>query len=69
MDLESTVAVFDVETGKLISSFDPPGAYFLEQPEISPDGRYMFLAGNRSVLTPVDSDHGKLRTRDSRSYS
>jgi WD40 repeat protein len=54
------VAVFDVETGKMISSFDPPGAYFLEQPEISPDGRYMFLAGNRSVFTPVDVRTGKL---------
>jgi WD40 repeat protein len=53
-------AVFDVETGKLVSSFDPPGAYFVEQPEISPDGRYMFLAGNRSVFTSVDTSTGKL---------
>lgn len=53
-------AIFDVETGKLISSFDPPGAYFLEQPEISPDGRYIFLAGGRSVFTPVDTATGKL---------
>ena len=54
------VAVFDVETGRMISSFDPPGVYFLDQPEISPDGRYMFLAGNRSVFTPVDVTTGKL---------
>lgn len=54
------VAVFDVETGNLISSFDPPGTYSLEQPEISPDGRYMFLAGARSVFTPVDTTTGKL---------
>ena len=54
------VAIFDVESGKMISSFDPPGTYFLEQPEISPDGRYMFLAGNRSVFTPVDTTAGKL---------
>ena len=54
------VAIFDVESGKMISSFDPPGTYFLEQPEISPDGRYMFLAGNRSVFTPVDTTTGKL---------
>ena len=53
-------AVFDVESGRLITSFDPPGAYFLEQPEISPDGRYMFLAGGRSVFTPVDTATGKL---------
>jgi WD40 repeat protein len=54
------VAVFDVETGNLISSFDPPGMYSLEQPEISPDGRYVFLAGGRSVFTPVDTTTGKL---------
>jgi WD40 repeat protein len=54
------VAIYDVETGKLISSFDPPGVYFLEEPEISPDGRYMFLAGGRSVFTPVDVTTGKL---------
>jgi WD40 repeat protein len=54
------VAVFDVDSGKLISSFDPPGVYFLEQPEISPDGSYMFPAGNRSVFTPVDVTTGKL---------
>lgn len=53
-------AVFDVETGKLISSFDPPGGYFVEQPEISPDGRYMFLAGNRSVFTPIEVATGKV---------
>lgn len=53
-------AVFDVETGKMISSFEPPGAYFLDEPQISPDGRHMFLAGNRSVLTPVDTATGKL---------
>lgn len=54
------VAIFDVETGKMISSFDPPGAYSLDQPEISPDGRYMFLAGGRSVFTPVDTTTGEL---------
>lgn len=54
------VAIFDVETGRMISSFDPPGSYHLEQPEISPDGRYMFLAGGRSVFTPVDTATGKL---------
>lgn len=54
------VAVFDVQSGKMISSFDPPGAYFLDQPVVSPDGRYMFPAGGRSVFTPVDTATGKL---------
>jgi WD40 repeat protein len=54
------IAIFDVETGKMVSSFDQPGAYFLEEPVISPDGRYMFPAGGRSVFTPVDTATGKL---------
>jgi WD40 repeat protein len=54
------VAIFEVETGKLLASFDPPGIYFLDQPEISPDGRFMFLAGSRSVFTPIDTTTGKL---------
>jgi WD40 repeat protein len=54
------IAIFDVETGTMVSSFDPPGVYFLEEPVISPDGRYMFPAGGRSVFTPVDTATGKL---------
>jgi WD40 repeat protein len=54
------IAIFDVETGRKISSFDPPEAYFLEEPVISPDGRYMFPAGGRAVYTPVDTTTGKL---------
>jgi WD40 repeat protein len=54
------IAIFDVESGEMISSFDPPGAYFLEEPVISPDGRYMFPAGGRAVFTPVDTSTGKL---------
>jgi WD40 repeat protein len=54
------VAVFDVESGKLISQFDPPGVYFLEEPVISPNGQYVFPAGGRSVFTPVDTTTGKL---------
>ncbi|MGE3637383.1 MAG: WD40 repeat domain-containing protein [Pirellulales bacterium] len=54
------VAIYDVESGTMISSVDPPGTYSLDQPEISPDGRYMFLAGGRSVFTPIDTATGKL---------
>lgn len=53
------VAVFDVGTGKVIAEFEPPGVYFVEQPVISPDGRYVFLAGSRSVFCPIEVSTGK----------
>lgn len=54
------IAIYDVESGKLVSAFDPPGVYFLGDPVISPDGRYMFPSGDRCVFTPIDTATGKL---------
>lgn len=53
------VAVFDVATGKIVSEFDPPGAYFMEQPVVSPDGQYLFFAGSRAVFCPIEIATGK----------
>ncbi len=52
-------AVFDVETGDAISTFDPPDVYFTDAPVISPDGKYVFPTGGRSVFTPVNSETGQ----------
>ena len=52
------MAVYDVATGEKISEFDPPDAYFLDDPIISPDGRYVFPSGNRAVFTPIDVEIG-----------
>lgn len=56
---DRTMAVFDVATGDLIREFAPPDVYFVEEPVISPDGRYVFPSGGRSVFNPVDTDTGK----------
>lgn len=53
------MAVFDVATGEIISTFDPPDVYFTDAPVISPDGKYVFPAGERSVFTPIDSETGQ----------
>lgn len=52
------VAVYDVATGELVNSFSPPDSYLVEEPILSPDGKYMFLAGGRVVFTPVEVDSG-----------
>jgi len=53
------MAVFDVATGAVISEFEPPDVYFLQKPVISPDGRYIFPSGERSVFCPIDTNTGK----------
>lgn len=53
------MAVFDVQTGALVREFAPPDAYFLEEPLISPDGKWVFPSAERSVFTPVSTDTGK----------
>ncbi|MCA9236649.1 MAG: WD40 repeat domain-containing protein [Planctomycetales bacterium] len=53
------MAVFDVETGEILSEFAPPDAYFLEEPVISPDGKWVFPSGERAVFTPVNAETGK----------
>jgi WD40 repeat protein len=53
------MAVFEVETRKVISSFTPPNAFLLGQPVISPDGRYVFPASGRSVFCPIDVETGR----------
>lgn len=57
--IDRKTAVFDVPTGELITEFAPPDAYFLDQLIISPDGRWVFPSGERSVFTPVSTDTGK----------
>jgi WD40 repeat protein len=56
--LDRHVAVFDVATGKLVNAFAPPDTYWINEPVISPDGRYVFLSGDRSVFTPIDVSTG-----------
>lgn len=53
------MAVFDVETGKLLVEFAPPDAYFLDEPILSPDGKWVFPTGERSAFTPVSTETGK----------
>jgi WD40 repeat protein len=56
---EKKIAVFDVATGAMVSSFDPPGTWSVEQPIVSPDGRYTFPATGRFVFCPIDTNMGK----------
>src|SRR4029079_7639189 len=56
---EKKIAVFDVATGEMVSSFDPPGTWSVEQPIVSPDGRYTFPATGRFVFCPIDTNTGK----------
>jgi WD40 repeat protein len=53
------VAVAEVETGKVVSQFDPPDFEGVEEPVISPDGRYAFLVGGRSVFRVFDTESGQ----------
>src|SRR5262249_19713955 len=53
-------SVADVDTGEIRCKFPPPGVYFQDQPILSPDGRYVFLAGDRSVFSPIDTTTGKM---------
>lgn len=53
-------AVFDVATGVPINSFASPDIYFTANPVISPEGKYVFPAGGRSVFTPVDTETGRV---------
>ncbi len=57
--IDRKMAVFDVQTGELISEFAPPDAYFLDHLIISPDGRWVFPSGERSVFTPVSTEAGE----------
>jgi WD40 repeat protein len=53
-------AVFDISSGKIVCTFEPkPSMYFTDKPLFSPDGRYVFLAGDCAVFVPVDIATGK----------
>lgn len=58
-EFDRKMAVFDVDTGNLVVEFPAPDVHFLEGPIISPDGKWVFPSGERSVFTPVSTDTGK----------
>ena len=45
------VAVYDVETGNVISEFEPPDLTTIEEPVISPDGKFIFHSGDRRCIS------------------
>lgn len=57
--VEREVTVFDIETGEVVTKFSPPDIYYLHEPIISPDGKWIVLTGQRSVLTPINTMTGK----------
>jgi WD40 repeat protein len=56
---ERKMAVFDIQTGNVVSSFEPHGFYSIDDPIISPDGKIVFTSGARSVFCPIDAGTGK----------
>jgi WD40 repeat protein len=58
MVFDRKMAVFDVETGKLINSFLTPDSDLIHEPVISPDGEFVFLAGSRVVFAPIEVKTG-----------
>ena len=57
--VEREVTIFDVDAGEVVTKFSPPDVYYLHEPIISPDGKWIVLTGQRSVLTPVSTTTGK----------
>lgn len=53
------MAVFDVETGKLINSFPTPDSLLIQDPIISPDGAFVFSTESCVVFTPVQVNTGQ----------
>ncbi len=56
---ERKMGVYDIESGQMVSEFAPPDIYFTEEPIISPDGNWVFLAGERCAFTPVNAETGQ----------
>jgi WD40 repeat protein len=56
---DKKMTVFDVATGRVVTSFDPPDVNIFYQPIISPDGRYVVPTAQRSVFHAIDSTTGK----------
>lgn len=60
MVFDRRMAIFDVETGNLINSFSTPDLDLIDEPVISPDGEFVFLASSRVVFAPIEVKTGQL---------
>lgn len=56
---DNSMAVFDISRGEIVSSFETPEIPWIGESVISPDGKYVFPTGSRSVFCPINVATGQ----------